>query len=630
MEKVRIQDDLFHYVNQEWIDQAVIPDDKPSVGGFRDLDEDVEKILIRDLNEMCEKEVWPDEYLENACSLYQAVKDVKRRNREGIRPVLKTLSGIRKLTGVAHFNRNLKEMVLSGLPLPFEIDVDTDMKDTDRHCVMLQGPGTILPDVTYYKNPQQKEQMLALWSAMAGAVLKKTRLDAEEQERVMQDTLRFDEKIAGLVKSREEWSEYAKAYNPMKTRTVASQLKPVRFRKLLTDLFGGAPETVIVADPRFLKGFSTLFNEETFEEYKNWAYMTALLDATTYLSEELREMGGRFSRALMGVLAPSPVEKFAYRLASGVYAEPVGLYYGRKYFGEEAKADIISLVGEILDKYKERIRANAILSEETQAKAVKKLSTMKVCMGYPDRVREEYALMGYPKDLPLYQAVSTLKRIRKEYRFSRLGQKVDRDQWPMPGHMVNAAYDPFRNSITFPAAILQAPFYSIKQSRSQNLGGIGAVIGHEISHAFDNNGALFDEKGNLNNWWTKEDSRNFAKRTKAMVREFEGIELPWGKVNSTLIVSENIADNGGMAVTLDIMKGMKDASYEEYFMNWARVWCEKSKPEYKQILLTVDVHAPNLLRANMQPRNFDEWYETFKVTKKDKMYLAPSKRVVIW
>ena len=213
---------------------------------------------------------------------------------------------------------------------------------------------------------------------------------------------------------------------------------------------------------------------------------------------------------------------------------------------------------------------------------------------------------------------------------SKLYKDVDRSEWPMPGHMVNACYNPSSNDITFPAAILQAPFYSIKQSRSENLGGIGAVIGHEISHAFDNNGAKCDENGNLNNWWTDEDFKRFEERTHARIEEFDGIELPQGKVNGAFIVSENIADNGGMAVTLEMMSHLKDADYQAYFRNWARVWCMKARPEYLQLLIAVDVHGPAELRANMQPRNFPEWYEAFGVTDKDKMYLAPDKRVVIW
>ncbi|MDY2901987.1 MAG: M13-type metalloendopeptidase, partial [Bacilli bacterium] len=241
-----------------------------------------------------------------------------------------------------------------------------------------------------------------------------------------------------------------------------------------------------------------------------------------------------------------------------------------------------------------------------------------------------YDTLVFDESLSLYDICASLSQIRTKHKLSLLYTEVNRDKWVMPGHMVNACYNPSLNDITFPAAILQAPFYSIKQTKSENLGGIGAVIGHEISHAFDNNGAKCDELGNLNNWWTKEDNKRFNNKTKAMIKEFDQIELPWGKVNGAFTVSENIADNGGMAVTLDIMSKMKEKSYEEYFMNWGRIWCMKAKTEFLQLLLAVDVHGPAILRANMQPRNFDEWYETFNVKKTDKMYLPVNKRVHIW
>ena len=223
-----------------------------------------------------------------------------------------------------------------------------------------------------------------------------------------------------------------------------------------------------------------------------------------------------------------------------------------------------------------------------------------------------------------------MKGIRELDSYAKLDKPTEPENWAMPGHMVNACYDPFVNDITFPAAILQAPFYSLKQTRSENLGGIGSVIGHEISHAFDSNGAKCDENGNINDWWTEDDFARFEAKVNQMIEQFDGIELPQGKVNGKFIVSENMADNGGMSVTLDIMSKMSTASYEEYFHNWARVWCQKAKPEYLQMLLAVDVHGPCVLRANMPPRNFKEWYATFDVKETDKMYIAPEKRIVIW
>ena len=255
---------------------------------------------------------------------------------------------------------------------------------------------------------------------------------------------------------------------------------------------------------------------------------------------------------------------------------------------------------------------------------------MGVKMGYPDKVLDIYHELVFDENDSLFDIVCNIDRIRILDSLNKLNKPTNPDEWAMPGHMVNACFNPFVNDITFPAAILQAPFYSIKQSRSENLGGIGAVIGHEISHAFDNNGAMCDENGNINNWWTEEDMNRFNAKIEEMVEQFDGIELPWGKVNGRFIVSENIADNGGVAVTLDIMSRTENVSYEEYFSNWAKIWCMKAKPEYLQLLLNLDVHGPSVLRANMPPRNFKEWYETFDVKETDKMYIEPSKRVVIW
>ena len=196
--------------------------------------------------------------------------------------------------------------------------------------------------------------------------------------------------------------------------------------------------------------------------------------------------------------------------------------------------------------------------------------------------------------------------------------------------MVNACYDPSRNDITFPAAILQKPFYSIDQTVSENLGGIGAVIGHEISHAFDNNGAHFDENGNLSDWWSKEDFDAFDVLTKDMIAQWDGIEYAGGKVNGELVVSENIADNGGMGVTVQIMHETENTDFREYFTNWARVWCMKARPEYMELLLKSDVHSPAKLRCNIQVRNFDEWYETFAVSSQDEMFIPSEKRIRIW
>lgn len=630
MEKIRIQDDLYTYVNQSKLEELVIPEDKPVAGGFAALSDEVEKLMIGEFNAMCGNASYPNEHLARACALYTLAKDVKRKKKHGIKPALKNLAILKKLGTMRSYNLHTKELILKGIAMPVSISVDANMKDTTHHCVMIQGPGVILPDASYYKNEQQRDALLNMWSESAKKVLAIAGHSEEACDLLIQDTLAFDALIAKFVKSNEEWSEYTKMYNPMKTGRVAGMVKPLNLKKLLSDLFGFVPEEIIVAEPRYFKNFKEVFNQDTFEAYKNWAYVVTLMNSCSLLSEELRELGGAFYRALSGIAAVSSPEKYAYQLASSMYSEPVGLYYGEKYFGEEAKKDITEIVKQIVATYQKRIASNDILEQATKEKAILKLSKMGLKLAYPDRVEAIYSKLVFDESKSLFDIVTSLKKIRMEDNFAKLGQEVDRTHWAMPGHMVNACYDPFVNDITFPAAILQPPFYSIHQTRSENLGGIGAVIGHEISHAFDSNGAKCDELGNLNNWWTKADERKFNKKVNAMIKQFDGIELPWGTVNGKFTVSENIADNGGMAVTLDIMSQTEGVSFEEYFSNWAKVWCQKAKPEYQALLLQVDVHGPNILRANMPPRNFPEWYAAFNVKKTDGMYLAPSKRVVIW
>ena len=630
MKNVRIQDDLYTYVNQEKLDQLEIPADMPVAGGFATLSTDVEKLMMGEFNDLCASGAYPNEHMARACTLYTLAKDVKRKKKHGVKPALKNLAVLKKLGSLRSFNLRTKELMLKGISLPINVMVEANMKDTTHHCVMIQGAGVILPDVSYYKNEQQRDMMLGLWSGFAKQVLAIAGHKEEEIERLIQDTLAFDALLAQYVKSNEEWSEYTKMYNPMPVGRVAGMVKPMNLRKLLKDIFGFIPSEIIVTEPRYFKNFKKIFNNDTFEMYKAWAYVTTLMGNCSLLTEELRDLGGAFRRALSGIAANSSAEKFAYQLASSMYSEPVGLYYGEKYFGEEAKADITEIVKQIVATYQKRIETNDILEPATKEKAILKLSKMGLKLAYPDRVEEIYSKLVFDEKKSLFDIVSSLRQIRMEENFAKLDKEVDRTHWAMPGHMVNACYDPFVNDITFPAAILQPPFYSIHQTRSENLGGIGAVIGHEISHAFDSNGAKCDEMGNLNNWWTKADERKFNKKVNAMIKQFDGIELPWGVCNGKFTVSENIADNGGMAVTLDIMSSSEGVSFEEYFANWARVWCQKAKPEYQALLLQVDVHGPSYLRANMPPRNFPEWYETFGVKKSDGMYLAPSKRVVIW
>ena len=313
-----------------------------------------------------------------------------------------------------------------------------------------------------------------------------------------------------------------------------------------------------------------------------------------------------------------------------MFNQVVGAYYARKYFGADAKADVEHMVRQMISVYEERLKKNDWLSPETREKAITKLEHLGVQVGYPDKIPAVYDHLKVDPTKSLLENLVIMSRIVARNQFAHFGKPVDRMRWEMSPATVNAYFHPFKNVIVFPAAVLQAPFYSLKQSSSQNYGGIGAVIAHEISHAFDNNGSLFDEYGNLNNWWTKEDAAHFKELAQAMIDEFDGLPFAGQKVNGKLTVSENIADAGGLSCALSAAKKEGDFDAQAFFINWARIWRTKARKEYQQLLLSIDVHAPQKLRANVQVKNLADFYEAFNIQSDDPMYLAPEKRVTIW
>ena len=629
--RIRIQDDLYEYVNGEWLSTAVIPDDKPMTGGFALLQEDVEKTMMKDFRDFACGEKHSDiPGMEEAVRLYRKILDTERRNREGIEPVRGLLEKIRGISSVEELNEKACELLMEGVDLPVAMDIDPDMKNASSYAFWISGPEMILPDTVYYGQPEG-DQLLALYRNMAQSILRHTDLSEEEQKQYIEDTLAYDAEIAKKVKSRLELADYVKMYNPMPLQDVCAYTAPFDLKALLGKLYGKRlPEMIVVSDPKAVKEMNGYFREDTFPQYIHWTYVKTLLKKCACLSEELAALSRTYQRALTGVQKDPEPEKEAYLTAGSVFSEPVGIYYGRTYFGEEAKKDVTEMVRRIIETYKKRMKKNTFLEEKTREMAIRKLSAVTIKMGYPDDMREIFRQLKVNEEDSYFQTMETIGRQKRQERFGRLYIPVDPDEWHMPGHMVNACYDPFRNDITFPAGILQKPFYSLDQTQSENLGGIGTVIAHEISHAFDNNGAQFDENGNLNNWWSDRDQESFRERTQEMIEQWDGIEYCGGTLNGELTVSENIADNGGMAVTLQIMQDTEGSDYREYFINWAKIWCLKTSDEFTQLLLKIDVHSPNKLRANIQVRNFPEWYEAFDVRETDRMFIPEEKRIIIW
>ena len=627
-----IKDDLYEAVNGGWLKTAKIPDDKPATGGFNDLVNEIDKQLMDDFDAYATgKEKSDDSRFNEMIKLYRLAKKFDWRKKVGPQPLKRMLASVENLNSYEDYQSQWKNWILAGMPSPISFDIDADMKNATVYALFASSPSLILPDKSYYEAEKkvQHDQLLQLWSSMVEALMDKLGYSKEEAKKIIDDAIKFDALLAPNVKSAEEAADYSKMYNPQTVAELASATDQLDIAAIIKQLVGEKPEKVIVTEPEYFKALNKIL-QDNFELFKNWALIRVIRENASYLDDEMREINGRYGRALSGSKKPVSQRKFAFYLARDMFSQVAGDYYGKKYFGPQAKADVHHMVEQMIKVYKGRLTNNQWLSKDTRDKAILKLDKLGIQVGYPDKIPALYDQFKVDEEESLIANLNQLTVTANKELFSRWNKPVDRMRWEMSAATVNAYYHPFKNIIVFPAAILQAPFYSLKQSSSQNYGGIGAVIAHEISHAFDNNGSLFDEFGNLNNWWTDEDSAHFKQLAQKMIDEFDGIPFAGQKVNGKLTVSENIADAGGLSCALEAAKTEADFNAQEFFINWATIWRMKATEQYMQLLLSIDVHAPQKLRANIQAENLDDFYRAFDIKPGDEMYRAPEDRVHIW
>lgn len=627
-----IKDDLYEAVNGGWLKTAKIPDDKPATGGFNDLVNEIDKQLMDDFDAYATgKEKSDDSRFNEMIKLYRLAKKFDWRKKVGPQPLKRMLASVENLNSYEDYQSQWKNWILAGMPSPISFDIDADMKNATVYALFASSPSLILPDKSYYEAEKkaQHDQLLQLWSSMVEALMDKLGYSKEEAKKIIDDAIKFDALLAPNVKSAEEAADYSKMYNPQTVAELASATDQLDIAAIIKQLVGEEPEKVIVTEPEYFKALNKIL-QDNFELFKNWALIRVIRENASYLDDEMREINGRYGRALSGSKKPVSQRKFAFYLARDMFSQVAGDYYGKKYFGPQAKADVHHMVEQMIKVYKGRLTNNQWLSKDTRDKAILKLDKLGIQVGYPDKIPALYDQFKVDEEESLIANLNQLTVTANKELFSRWNKPVDRMRWEMSAATVNAYYHPFKNIIVFPAAILQAPFYSLKQSSSQNYGGIGAVIAHEISHAFDNNGSLFDEFGNLNNWWTDEDSAHFKQLAQKMIEEFDGIPFAGQKVNGKLTVSENIADAGGLSCALEAAKTEADFNAQEFFINWATIWRMKATEQYMQLLLSIDVHAPQKLRANIQAENLDDFYRAFDIKPGDEMYRAPEDRVHIW
>ncbi|MGT2807821.1 endopeptidase [Streptococcus iniae] len=630
---VDYKENFYEAVNGDWAKTAVIPDDKPRTGGFSDLADEIEDLMLATTDEWLQGKNLPkDAILENFVAFHQMTSDYKKRDQVGVAPVLPLIEEYQKLNSFADFVTKIADYEMSGKPNLIPFGIAPDFMNAQLNVLWADAPSILLPDTTYYEEGHEKAaELISIWRQSQEKLLPQFGFSAPAIQDLLDKVLALDKKVAAYVLSREESSEYVKLYHPYKWADFKALVPELPLDKIFKAILGEEPDQIIVPEKRFWTEFAaTYYSEDNWELLKAELILEAANAYNSYLTDEIRVESGVYGRALSGTPQAMDQKKAAYYLAQGPYNQALGLWYANHYFSPEAKADVEHKVATMIDVYKSRLETADWLDQATRDKAIVKLNVITPHIGYPEKLPETYAKKVIDPELSLVENVQNLSKIAIAHGWSKWNKPVDRSEWHMPAHMVNAYYDPQQNQIVFPAAILQAPFYALEQSSSANYGGIGAVIAHEISHAFDTNGASFDEHGSLNDWWTKADYEAFKERTDKVVAQFDGLESYGAKVNGKLTVSENVADLGGVACALEAAKKESDFSARDFFINFATIWRMKAREEFMQMMASIDVHAPGQCRTNVTLTNFEEFHKEFEITEGDAMWRAPEDRVIIW
>ena len=628
-----VASNFYQAVNKDWLLKTKIPADSPSIDNFYTLDEDIKGKLKKDIKNLGEgKETSDITGMSEFITFYKAASDYKQREKDGLEPLkpyLKEIEDIKDLNDLASKSASLTD---KGIPLPFGYDVGTNAENTSQKQIQLSPPSILLPDVSIYKDEASKKQYLTPIETATQKALEMLGYSEKNSKRIVKEALEFDEIIAKYSLSNEEMSESKNLVHPKTAEEINAYSGSFKLYDVIKGIMGRDLETINVPNTKYFENYSKVVNQDNFSKIKSWILVQEAMAASNSLTEDYRLNFASISMAIMGTQKPVSKEDTVYEMSVNLFSDVMSVYYGRKYFGEEAKTDVTGMIDKIKNVYRGRLQKNNWLTEGTRNKAIEKLDKMKVFVGYQEDVDPGTKELHLDPNKSFFELSEDIAQFGKRYTIDHFDDPIDKNKWSGSAFDINAYYNPESNSINFPAGILQAPFYDKNQSTEKNYGGIGVVIGHEITHAFDSNGADYDENGDMHNWWTKADTKAFDKRIKAFEDQWNGLEIYGTKVNGKLTVTENVADAGGLSSTLQVLKtDMTKPNLKDYFENYANIWKQKASLQYNKYTMVQDVHAPNELRVNQQLKNLPEFYEAYPQIKEgDAMYLAPSKRISLW
>jgi putative endopeptidase len=640
---VKPGNDFYRYAAGGWLKSHPLDAEHTSNGSFVDLSEACQKQIQELILEAAQKEKTKGSLGQKIGSLYNLMMDSVRLNREGWTPIKPTLDKIAAIKDRRDYQLVTAQLDRMGEgTMMFGIGVGADMRNASMNLVSIGQGGIGLGTRDYYLNDDpQTVRIRDAYKNYMKNLFKLVGNDDATAEKKMQAVMAIETRLAKASYSQVQLRDIDANYHKMSYNQLVSDYPGIDWGNVF--LLSGFPafDMVDVGQPEPIHEVEKILADTPLDDLKTYAEIKVIAGASSQLSDEFRAEAFKLSSVMNGIQQDRPRWKRAVGLVSSVMGEAIGKLYVEKYFPESSKKRMLELVGNLQEALKQRIQEATWMTPATKEQAIDKLSNFIVKIGYPDKWKD-YSGLQVDESLSLYENLGriaeflTLEQLQK-----KVNKPVDKSEWMMTPQTINAYYNPTTNEICFPAAILQPPFFDPNADDAVNYGAIGGVIGHEMSHGFDDQGSQFDKTGNQNNWWTDVDKKNYNERTKVLENYFGTVEaVPGKKINGKQTLGENIGDNGGLNIAFRALQnsmkkkplGTIDGFTPEqrFFLSWARVWASNMRPEYVEYLITVDTHSPNEARVNAALPHIDAWYDAFKVKKGNKLFIPKKKRAHIW
>lgn len=643
---VRFQDDFFLAVNSNWIKQTDIPADQGRWGSFNELREFNNEAVLKVLERAMNSDNLPaGSDQAKGVGFYQIGMDSLLAEKRGAEPLRRWFEKIEQVKDAQSLQAYLAEQQQYGGGTFFSLGVNTDLKDSERMALYVSQSGLGLPDRDYYLGVSEKfDEIKAKYQDHVAASFRLVGYDESAAKQAAEAVLELETRLAKSSKSRIEMRDPEGRYNKYELKGMSALTPSLDWEAYLATLDADTDE-VIVSTPAFMEEVNQIIEGASYDAIRAYLKWKIIDRAAPYLSHDFVKANFDFyGRELQGTEEMRSRWKRVLATTEGAVGEAIGKLYTEEYFPQEAKEKAQEMVDNIIEAMGERVRQLEWMTDVTKEKALEKLGTFNVKIGFPDKWKDYSGLVvnADPETASYIENVWNTSNFRFKDNISKLGKPIDKDEWFMTPQTVNAYYNPTWNEIVFPAGILQPPFYNYKADAAVNYGGIGAVIGHEISHGFDDQGSRYDADGNLQNWWQEEDLKNFQERTGKLVAQYDAYEpLEGVNVQGQLTLGENIGDLGGLLVAYDGLQrhlkehGRPDAidgftPEQRFFISWATIWRMKSRDEALRTQIQTDPHSPAQYRGNGPLVNIDAFYEAFDVKEGDQMYKAPEDRVRIW